>query len=387
MVAGVAGHLARIVSAGIAAPTCSPEGSEPALPTLTARALRFRFRSRQIWRSRSAWFSLRTRGELSPPIAAGNRHRSRGSHGMNPQGDQPSARAAATRRQARRRADRLYRTTRHMPFAARAERMLLRQRELRSRRHHFAGANVHEPNLSLGRCRQFWRRRNHVRLHRRLHYAVRRELDVGRGRYDLHLGRDQARRRGSRRIQRNRRHDGSSGDDVGHGHVAVELEIGRHDDGLGPVVGFWRNREDGLLGVDGICCFHLRNVGCAGVERRQIFVRRIRDQRRAVKRGAIQNLSLPNPRQRNRIQEGNCRRVQQHRLQEASPRQLLLDEDIPPQVEFAVGGQFRRWFLQTQYRLNSAAEFRARGIAFHQKFQQVFPRGFHLAPSCSQVGG
>ena len=86
--------------------------------------------------------------------------------------------------------------------------------------------------------RYFWRRRNHIRLHCRLNHTVGRKLHVRRGRHDLGLRRNYAGQRGSRRIQRNRRNDGSHGNDVGQGDIAVELEIGRHDDGLGPIVRF-----------------------------------------------------------------------------------------------------------------------------------------------------
>ena len=46
-------------------------------------------------------------------------------------------------------------------------------------------------------------------------------------------------------------------------------------------------------------------------------------------------------------------------------------------------GNSARRVPATKRGANSAPEFRARGIAFHQKSQQVFLRGFHLAPSCA----
>src|ERR1035441_8422140 len=61
----------------------------------TASALRFRFRSRHIWCSRSAQFSLWSCGKCSPAIASGNSHGSRGRDGMNSQRDQPSTRAGS----------------------------------------------------------------------------------------------------------------------------------------------------------------------------------------------------------------------------------------------------------------------------------------------------
>ena len=259
-------------------------------------------------------FSLRSCGECSPAIASGNRHRSGGRDGMNPQRDQPSARAA--RRPPPRSAEGPPAVRHRRQTSARrraAERMLFRQRELRSRRHHFTRANVHEPDVSLGRWRQLRRRLHyHVRtamralmtsLRRRRNtsdargHAVGANCTSGAGATPASARRSQ---RGSRRIQRNRRNDGSGGDDVGQGNVVVELEIGRHDDGLRPVVRFRRNRKDRLLRVDGVSLLRLRRLGCARVERWQIFFRRIGYQRRPVKRGAIQNVLLSNPRERNR---------------------------------------------------------------------------------------
>ena len=68
---------------------------------------------------------------------------------MNPQRDQPSARAGAARRHAWCRTHRLYATTRHTSSAPRPERMLFGQRKLRSRPDHLARTYVHEPHVSL----------------------------------------------------------------------------------------------------------------------------------------------------------------------------------------------------------------------------------------------
>jgi hypothetical protein len=63
--------------------------------------------------------------------------------------------------------------------------------------------------------------------------------------------------------------------------------------------------------------------------------------------------------------------MQQSGLQESPPRQLLLDEDIAPQIEFdfLAAGQLRRVKCRARCRMkrrpNSAPEFRACGIAFH----------------------
>jgi len=73
---------------------------------------------------------------------------------------------------------------------------------------------------------------------------------------------------------------------------------------VGPVVRFGGNRKIGCFGVRGVSRLCLRSLGGAGVERGQIFFRRIGHQRRPVKGGAIQNLLLPDPRNRDRIYEG-----------------------------------------------------------------------------------
>ena len=73
----------------------------------------------------------------------------------------------------------------------------------------------------------------------------------------------------------------------------VDLEIRRGDDRLGTIVGLWRNGDDGLFCVFWFTLL-LTGGGVAGVERRQVFGRRIIDHRSLVKNMAMHgHRSLP----------------------------------------------------------------------------------------------
>jgi len=154
------------------------------------------------------------------------------------------------------------------------------------------------------------------RIHRRSNHAILRKLHVWRGGHYLCLGRGHA-GNGARVASSGTAERSLRGHDVGQRDVAVELEIGRHDDGLGPIVRFRRNGKDRLLRVGGVSRLRFGRFGGTVSSRWQIFFRRIRYQRRPVKCGPSQNFLLPNPRERNRIDEGHGRRVQQRGLQEA----------------------------------------------------------------------
>src|ERR1019366_3948743 len=127
----------------------------------------------------------------------------------------------------------------------------------------------------------------------------------------------------------------------------------RHDDGLGPIVGFLRNRKDRLLRVGGVSLLLFRRVGCARVERWQILFRRISYQRRRIKRGVNQNSLLSNPRERKRPYQSNSRHVHQRGLEEPPPGYFLRDEPALPQINPAVAGDPR----PPKYRAKRFAKF------------------------------
>ena len=244
--------------------------------------------------------------------------------------------------------------------------------KLRSRRYDVARANIQVSNIPLRCPRHFGRRRDYVRFHGRAHHAVLRKLHVRCGRNYLCLRGSHARHRSSRRIERNGRHDRSRCNDVGHGDVVVELQIGRCHDGLRSVVGLWRNRENRLLRVGGLAFLRFRRCCRTGVERREIFVWRIGYDRRAVKWRLVQNFLLPDPRKRNHAYQGNCCSMQQCGLHKTSPRKRSMNEDVT-QIEFCIDRQFCwervGWLTVVREKrgANPVSKLWARGIVINQE--------------------
>src|SRR5579862_245401 len=332
---------------------------------------------------------------------------------MNAQSDHSSSRVA-TSSDARRRSYRLHATTRQTSAASGRPRVLFVKCELRSGRHHLARADVHHSDMTVRRLkfrrrsnyRRVWggqpsglplcqvrRRRDDISLHRGSNDAILRKLYLRRRSNDLGFRRDKTALRGPRRIQWHLRKNRSRGHDIRHRHIVVELDIGRHDDGLRTVIRLLRDRKDRLFRVNRVSLLGFLRFGTTRVKRRQILLRRIRHERRSVKGSAIKNLLLPDPGERNCPDQRNRTQMQRRRLQESPPRQRSLDKNIAPEVEVGVAavhvvlgldvGLDGR-FLGTQCRPNPVPEFRTGWVMFHQKLQKacLVILGFHLAPSC-----
>ena len=143
------------------------------------------------------------------------------------------------------------------------------------------------------------------------------------------------------------------------------------------VVSLARNGKNRLLGKCRISRLRLRHFGRACVEGRQVFLRRIRDQRRAVKLSRRQNSLLPKPSDREAPYQAECGPMQQCRLQESSPRELLLDEYIPPEVQFSPGNYLCGRKMWTGAPSKRTPELATRRVVLVRKPRQSFCRESH----------
>jgi len=283
----------------------------------TTRSVCGGFRSRKIGCTRRAGLSLRVCRKCPAAISGRHRDRSSRSNRIDAQGDHPSlTSSASTGCHAWWRPHGLRASRQSAASASSAHRMLLRHRQLRSRRDHLARPNINESDMSFCGSLEFWRRLDHRRF-RSSHVArliaphiwrrwndirpqpraicmIVRKIGIGCRGDDLCIGRNDA-ARGSRSVKRNDRGDRSGGHHIRQRNIMVQLKVRRDDNCLRTVVRLARNRKNRLFGKRRIACLRLRCRRRTRVEWRQIFLRRICDQGGAVKRGRPQDLLLPKP--------------------------------------------------------------------------------------------
>src|SRR5579864_2703332 len=131
------------------------------------------------------------------------------------------------------------------------------------------------------------------------------------------------------------------GDDVGEGNVVLQFDVGRSDDGLRTVVGFRRNRNDGLrgefwIGFRGLCWLRV-----AGVEWRKVFRGRVINHLGAVEGWLRYDLGLECEEARERNQKSERKDMVDDRLEKAGPREAAMHEYIRPKFGWA-GLEFER---------------------------------------------
>ena len=173
------------------------------------------------------------------------------------------------------------------------------------------------------------------------------------------------------------------GDHVGQGHVVVQLQVRRSDNGLGGVIGLRGHRNDRLGSQFRFASARALSVRAAGIERAQIFSGCVVDHVARAEAGRFNRLRMPRPEGGDRPNGGGQRDMRKGGFEEPAPGRSGGDEDVRPKVP-RLGSELERRGAAGPDRIRQVAEKDAMpGFDFDQQLRrsvEAFPElryGFH----------